>query len=370
MAHRPCRQVELRFEPKLNELGKDKRLANGLSAVVQIDDTLWLAHDETATLERLTLIETTPNNPILTTDHRRFSLHDFLTLPVPSKTNHSPQQEVDLEGLAYADGYIWLVGSHSLKRKKPKSDQDVEGNQNRLAGIIREGNRFLVARIPVEAHKGGYRLCKTHKHLSAAVLQGDENGNELTAALANDPHLAAFLSIPGKDNGFDIEGLAVVNKRLFLGLRGPVLRGWAIILEIELDEQGRHLQAIGPDRQLYRKHFLQLGGLGVRDLCFQNADLLILAGPSMDLDGPVTVFRWREAALVQQESFLSAEQIKPVLHLPYGESGDHPEGMSLFCTKHAGPGLIIVNDAASPQRQTSPNTLLADVFELPESRVT
>lgn len=365
MTHRPCRQLELRFEPKLNELGKEKRLANGLSAVVQIDDTLWLAHDETATLERLTLIESAPNNQVLAADHRRFSLPDFLTLPIPPKTKHSPQQEIDVEGLAYADGYIWLVGSHSLKRKKPKSDQNIESNQKRLASIIREGNRFLIARIPVEEHKGCYRLCKTHKKLTAACLQGDENGNELTTALANDPHLSAFLNIPGKDNGFDIEGLAVVNKRLFLGLRGPVLRGWAIILEIALDEQGRHLQAIGPDRQLYRKHFLQLGGLGIRDLCYQNTDLLILAGPSMDIDGPVTVFRWREAALVQQESFLSAEQIKPVLHLPYGEGNDHPEGMSLFCTKQARPSLIIVNDAAAPWRQTSPNTLLADVFELP-----
>ena len=25
-----------------------------------------------------------------------------------------------MEGLVYADGYLWLVGSHSLKRKKPK----------------------------------------------------------------------------------------------------------------------------------------------------------------------------------------------------------------------------------------------------------
>lgn len=363
--HRPYRQIELQFEPELNDLGKNKRLTNGLSAVVQIDDTLWLAHDETATLERLTLSETEPNNRVLATDHQQFSLHDFLTLPVVSKTNHSPQQEVDIEGLAYADGYIWLVGSHSLKRKKPKSELNIENNQNRLASIIREGNRFLVARIPVEAHKGSYRLCKTHKKLSAACLQGDENGNELTAAIANDPHLAAFLNIPGKDNGFDIEGLAVVNKRLFLGLRGPVLRGWAIILEIELDEQGRHLQTIGPDRQLYRKHFLQMDGLGVRDLYFQNSDLLILAGPSMDLDGPVRVFRWRNAALTQQESFLSSEQLQTVLNLPYGDGNDHPEGMSLFCTKHADPSLIIVNDSASPQRQISPSTLLADLFELP-----
>lgn len=360
---RPSRQVELLFEPRLNDLGKGKRLANGLSAVARIGDTLWLAHDETTALERLTLSEAA-DRKISADDHRRFWLHDFLKLPIPPKNNRS-QQEVDIEGLAHADGYIWLVGSHSLKRKKPKPGQDANSNQSRLADIIQEGNRFLVARIPVEAQQGSYVLRKTHQKRSAASLRGNEKSNDLTKSLANDPHLAAFLNIPGKDNGFDIEGLAVAANRLFLGLRGPVLRGWAVILEIELDEKGRHLQTIGPGRRLYRKHFLQLDGLGVRDLCFQNSDLLILAGPSMDLDGPVRVFRWREAALLQQESVVSADEISTVLDLPFGEGYDHPEGMCMFHMTDASPSLLIVNDAASPQRQNSPNTLLADVFELP-----
>ena len=95
----------------------------------------------------------------------------------------------------------------------------------------------------------------------------------------------------------DIEGLAAAGGRLFLGLRGPVLRGWAVVLEVALAEDPDRrstlrLQAIGPHGRPYRKHFLHLGGLGIRDLCAQGTDLLILAGPTMDLDGPVTVFRW------------------------------------------------------------------------------
>jgi len=58
----------------------------------------------------------------------------------------------------------------------------------------------------------------------------------LTEALRGDQHLGLFIVIPGKDNGFDIEGLAGAGKRLFIGLRGPVLRGWAVILEVELKE--------------------------------------------------------------------------------------------------------------------------------------
>ena len=46
---------------------------------------------------------------------------------------------------------------------------------------------------------------------------------------------------------------------------------------------------------MLRKHFLQLGGLGVRDLHFAGDDLFILAGPTMVLDGDIRLFRWPRA---------------------------------------------------------------------------
>ena len=62
-------------------------------------------------------------------------------------------------------------------------------------------------------------------------------------ALRQDPHLGPFLRtshgeadgkharapLASKENGFDIEGLAAFDRRLILGLRGPVLRGWAML---------------------------------------------------------------------------------------------------------------------------------------------
>jgi uncharacterized protein DUF3616 len=101
-----------------------------------------------------------------------------------------------------------------------------------------------------------------------------------------DEHLKKFFSTPGKDNGFDIEGLAVAGNRVFIGLRGPVLRGWAVLLELELEVDDKkpsrlNLKPINPNNPhnpknpTYRKHFIELGGLGVRDLCVQDSDLLI-----------------------------------------------------------------------------------------------
>jgi hypothetical protein len=71
---------------------------------------------------------------------------------------------------------------------------------------------------------------------------------------------------------------------------------------VPVDPRGKHadrlkLETIGPGGQLYRRHFLDLAGNGIRDLCWDgNDDLLVLAGPSASLDAPPIVFRWRNAA--------------------------------------------------------------------------
>ena len=367
--------VELEFNPARDDLGKGKELRDGLSVALQIGDSLWVANDETLSLERLSRIDAAVPGNYRFDQHRQFSLADYLRLPVAPPDDPADLEEVDVEGLDYADGYLWLVGSHSLKRNKPSLKDGNKAARKQLAKVRADGNRYLLARIPVVQVDGSCTLAKevTQKGVqrSAAQLRGNARGNALTEALRGDKHLGAFLAIPGKDNGFDIEGLAVVGKRLFLGLRGPVLGGWAVILEVELKQQGKQpstlrLQPIGPKQRLYRKHFLQLGGLGIRDVCKQGSDLLILAGPTMALDGPVTIFRWRNGAAPKDEGLVADDALERVLEVPYGHAADHAEGMTLFSadggTAHA---LLVVYDAASPRRQLGKSTALADVFPLP-----
>jgi Protein of unknown function (DUF3616) len=221
---------------------------------------------------------------------------------------------------------------------------------------------------------GTYALAKKDtqggKTRIAALLHGHDRGNDLTEALSGDEHLGSFLTIPGKDNGFDIEGLAVAGERFFMGLRGPVLRGWAVILEVAIMEDRDQpstlrLKAIGPNDRLYRKHFLHLGGLGIRDLCVQGADLLILAGPTMDLDGPVTVFRWPGGTDPKGEDVVPTSGLERVLDVPYGQGVDHAEGMTLFSPDGGtARSLLVVYDSASESRQVGENTVAADVFPL------
>lgn len=345
----------------LNPPSPAKPLRDGLSAVVWRENTLWLANDESVRLERLIVSSSGQE----AAEHASFSLSEFLKLPKPSGADPEALEEADLEGLAWEEGYLWLTGSHSLKRKNPKPEDSPEKIGKKLAGIGVDGNRYLLARIPLQRDGGSWRPVGQDGPRHAAWVKGDALGNQLTDALKEDKHLAPFLTIPGKDNGFDIEGLAVADGRLFLGLRGPVLRGWAVILELELEETGEHHLQLRPlDGRPYLKHFLQMDGLGLRDLCRQGDDFLILAGPTMDLDGPIQVHRWSGGARRHDHGeAIPASRLPILLEIPHGRGRDRAEGVTLF-EQGGAPALLVVYDASAETRKRGEQGVLADVFPL------
>lgn len=159
---------------------------------------LWLGSDETSTIERLSLVDTDKF-----TEHQQFRVAEFINLPAPE------EEEIDIEGLAYADNYLWFVGSHSYKRKKFKPENTDAKNFKRLGKIESEPNRYVLGRIPLIDGKL-FSSCphpdKPDVQLNAAKLEVTNQGNVLMTALANDDHLGLFIqaAIPGKDNGFDI----------------------------------------------------------------------------------------------------------------------------------------------------------------------
>lgn len=374
----------LEFDRRLSLLGGRKALRQGLSVVARTGDSLWLANDETITIERLTLSTGRDKHEPRFADHRQFALHDYLKLPIP-RSDSGEIDEADIEGIDFSGDYLWLVGSHSLKRTRPRDDDSPRRTAKRLAKLSRDGNRFLLARIPIVDEGDGPVLRKKVKRdgemRSAAILRGDATGNDLMGALVEDIHLRPFLGVPGKDNGFDIEGLAVVGERLLLGLRGPVLRGWAVILEIMPIEVANNPRALKlmkfvPDKQPYLKHFLQLDGLGIRDLCVHGEDLLILAGPTMELDGPVKLFRWPGGASSPREAAVCRDDLELLGAIPYGQGNeagmDHAEGITLLADDDDQVrSVLVVYDSAAPRRQgTEAETVRADIFALPERHPT
>lgn len=371
----------LQFSPAPEKKEKGKELWKGLSAVLMTGDQIWVANDESVSLERLSLHGNEGVDPVYA-KHKQYPLSDYLTLPAPALDDGGEVVEADIEGLDHRDGWLWLIGSHSLKRSKTSKEKSPERNIKRLSKVISEGNRYLLARIPLFKEGEEYELrkavVKDGIESNAARLAGSSAQNDLTRSLSGDRHLQPFLSIPSKDNGFDIEGIAVgENERIFVGLRGPVLRGWAVILEMQLEISAvdpselkmQRINAADPTQPFYRKHFLDLGGLGVRDLCADGNDLLILAGPTMNLDGPVTIFRWIGGMMSSEESLVwpNSTSLEKLIDLPFGQGNDHAEGMGVFTRKDGKiHSLIVVYDAACEDRQKGPCTLIADIIELPK----
>jgi len=194
--------------------------------------------------------------------------------------------------------------------------------------------------------------------------------NALASAVRKDVHFGPFLEVPAKENGFDIEGIAVRGDQVLLGLRGPVLRGWAMVLDLQVKESGSghlKLRKLGEGGERYRKHFLDLDGLGVRDILLRGGDALILAGPTMDLDGPVRLYRWRGALDSQgQSAVVPKRHVERVLDLPFGEGFDHAEGITLLAGADGADALLVVYDSPAPERLSADGTgVAADLFPIP-----
>ena len=219
-----------------------------------------------------------------------------------------PKGEADLEALDVADGRLWLTGSHCIVRPKRK-DGMPSG-----APCEEQPSRHLLGSVTLD--KNGRPRRKT-----AAALPFSGKGS-LRGVLKRDPQLAPFLTIPTKENGLDVEGIAAVGGKLFLGLRGPVVATRAVLLELPLKAA-----ALRRPQKRMRKHFLDLGGLGVRDLAHRGGELVILAGPVTSTGGPFRLFRWRPR---------QSEEAPELLH-EWKLEEENPEGI-WFLEREGRPG--------------------------------
>jgi hypothetical protein len=336
----------------------DDAVPRDLSAVVIADGALWLAADEQGQVERLT-----PRKPRIFSGHQSFPVSDL----APG------DGELDIEGLAACGEYLWIVGSHSPVRAKPK------GDPARLARLSMDEARFTLARIP---RFGGRIVAEVTPPggapLRAAALarapEGSATGSLLLDLLADDAHLGPFVThapggvpvIPGKDNGFDVEGLEVRGDHVILGLRGPVLRGHAVLLELALAPDGGVLRPRErPKKGTYRKWFLDLDGLGVRELTWDGDDLLVLAGPTMALDGPTRLYRLRAPLdLGPEEVIAQGPGLERLFDVPWGDGCDHAEGLALFSWFEENDAALITYDTPAAERRYGPAGVFADVFRL------
>ncbi|ODN72365.1 DUF3616 domain-containing protein [Methylobrevis pamukkalensis] len=244
--HHARRAIELKFSTPDMLRHVDDPIQSDLSAATFSRGCLFLSCDETAGVDRLTEQDGHWG------DHRHFNLGELLDLP------DGPAGEMDIEGLCCDDDWLWVVGSHALKRKKPDAEDDGATNLAAMTAVTREANRYFLGRFPLSGADGDLRPVRRAGSRRAEHVRFGKTKSRLMRWLGKDPHLAPFLSLPSKENGLDIEGIAARGLRVWLGLRGPVLRGYAVILELEMKVTGKSgLKAKRIDgRRRYRKHLL------------------------------------------------------------------------------------------------------------------
>lgn len=301
-----------------------KDLLGNLSGAAAIGEALWTVSDEGRSIE--CLVRRGSGFEL----HRQLAVDDLdLSIPGADDADGKPP-ELDLESIDIADGVLWLCGSHCRVRADT-SDGSVSSKLK-----TRRSRRVLAA----------LTLSASGLDVTGARALPFEGAGSLRRTLRDDPFLAPFLDLPSKENGFDIEGIAADGDSLLLGLRGPVIDGNAVVVRLNLDD--------GPAIRDYELCFLDVGGLGVRDLVRGPSSLYVLAGPMGEPSSPFRLYDWTPVS--------SATPQKPVELLAFSNGAEKPEGACQL-TRDGKPGLLILYDNAEDRiRGTS---YVADWIALP-----
>lgn len=344
-------QVALEFNAGAVPKWVDEPIQRDLSAGVRVWDCLFAACDETAGIERLRLTGGK------WTGHRHFDIGAILgELPGDDK------DEMDIEALSVCDGWLWLTGSQAFKRKKPRAGDDPKEALDRLRSRVFEPKRQFLGRLPLANHGDGLEPVKRDRDRKAAYVKFDKEGR-LRDWLRGDPWIGRFLKLPSKENGLDVEALAVDDRRIWLGLRGPVISEYSVVIEMKMRvASDGHLKAARIDgNRRYRLHFLPTGGDGIRDLVIDGEDLIVLVGTTGANDGRSAVYRWLGVLRRQEAGIVSPGDLPLLVDLGYRGRRDNPEGLVRW---DGGRWLLIHDSPAEWRLDLRSGSISADIWDL------
>lgn len=339
--------------------GGDDDPTADLSAAARHGDTLFLGSDEGVRLERLSRVDGA------WAVHRRLPLDAVLDL--------ATSEEADIEGLAVDDGWLWVLGSHARTRPKIGEADDDRIDLEAFATLKDTRPRCLLARVPLAPDPdldGAMLPVTSDGHRLAGMLRQTKHGNRLARMMARSPLLRPFTRTAAKEGGVDLEGIAVAGTRVAIGMRGPVIQTYAVLLDFEIiAKRSGRLTIPGP----LHKRLLELDGLGIRDLKRDGADLLILAGPTTGLDGPCAVYRWTDwlGDPPRDERVVRRHRPERIINLPFGRGDDHPEGLVLLDGPDGAREVVVICDSPAAIRiDLSTRTIRCDRFSLPQAERT
>ncbi|WP_227819464.1 DUF3616 domain-containing protein [Mariprofundus micogutta] len=223
-------------------------------------------------------------------------------------------KELDIEAIAAEDQYLYVIGSHSLARKRLKKSNSYTDNRLRLSNIKHESSRNQLFRLT----------------LNDSNQINSREQVSLSALFNSDPVLSRFTNIPSKENGIDIEGLATKNGLLYLGFRGPVLRdGYVPVMQLKFEKPELSYQLL----------YVALEGRGIRDIAAVSDGFLILAGPVGDEAVSFQLLHWNGKDCIPG----GAGRMKLLSEITRPDSGK-AEGLALLSETTEAYSLIMIFD--------------------------
>jgi hypothetical protein len=244
--------------------------------------------------------------------------------------------ELDAEGVAYADGFFYVIGSHG--RARHEDDAKKEARNAAKAAATRKVFRIALSADAVDPETGALR---SEPAVTASVA--------LATMLQNDPDIGPSFDRPLEKNGVTIEGIAVRGDQLYAALRGPVLDdGSAVIARVPLaavfdgapgDATIFHL-ALGKDTRGDPR--------GIRALATTGDGFLLIAGPEQDppkkheiATGDYAIYAWNEG-----------DAMKRLELQPTGDT-DKPEALVMLDQNAESARALLLYDGAKEGQPTA-----------------
>jgi len=244
------------------------RAAKDLSAIGRVGPYLVIGGDEAVGPDKnLNIIQVLSKQ-----EDGQYVVGEDILLPDVDKNDG---RELDIEGIAVDGNFIYVVGSHSARRNKASSNKSYKRNHKTFnqRKVKEEPSRDWLHRIEVNQQ----------------VQPVAKMSISLRDVISNHNALKAFSEIPSKENGVDIEGIAVDDGWVYVGFRGPVFRdNYVPVLKFKFDQHEKSASLI----------FVKLDGGGIRDMASVQDGFLIVSGPVGDAPGPYQVYHWNGLDMV------------------------------------------------------------------------
>ncbi len=240
-----------------------------------------------------------------------------IKLPDPEE---SDREEFDIEGMEIGkDNTLFVIGSHSLKRKKVKPEKTYAENRERIATVEPEDKKNRIFKLTLDSETG--------------ELNGSIESINIKGTILQDKVLGIFTQIPSKENGIDIEGIAVDGDQLYLGFRGPVLRlNYVPVMVTKFDNPSD-----------YEIRYVNLGGNGIRDLTQVKDGFLMISGPVGDGESPYQLYFWDGSDSIPGRDRQKEAQITLLGEVP-SPRGAKAEGITVMEETSSVYKVIIVYD--------------------------